>query len=174
MVAKRAPGGCVPHGEFPGSSTRFDTPPNPTDYNEGKAISDKREWILQESSESRKTDCEIFQRWVTKEVLPSIRRTGSYHQIRPQKNSFALENAREQLGPSNFIIHALIFFFLKLYVSGHLTSNSVEYTNEDIDIPPIAPFFFETGEIKNLTHVKSGVSTTLEILSIATHRFPNG
>jgi hypothetical protein len=48
-----------------------------------------------------------------------------------------------------------------------LTSNSIEYTNEDIDIPPIASFFFETKETESLTHVKGGVSS-LETMSVFT------
>lgn len=56
----------------------FTTPPNPDDYNEKKAIWVNESGFYAMVLGSRKPHCVAFQRWVTHEVLPSIRRTGQY------------------------------------------------------------------------------------------------
>ena len=56
----------------------FVTPPNPEDYNEKKAIWVNESGFYAMVLGSRKPHCVAFQRWVLHEVLPSIRRHGSY------------------------------------------------------------------------------------------------
>ena len=56
-----------------------DTPtPNPEDYHEGKAIYVNESGLYAMIMGSTKPGAKAFQRWVTSEVLPSIRRTGRY------------------------------------------------------------------------------------------------
>jgi prophage antirepressor-like protein len=62
----------------------FVTPPNPTDHNEKIAIWVNESGFYAMVLGSRKPDCVAFQRWVLREVLPSIRRTGSYGASPPQ------------------------------------------------------------------------------------------
>jgi prophage antirepressor-like protein len=57
----------------------FTTPPNPDDYNQGKAMWVDESGFYAILLGSRKPQCASFQRWVLQEVLPSIRRSGSYH-----------------------------------------------------------------------------------------------
>jgi hypothetical protein len=56
----------------------FITTPNPEDYHEGKAIWVNESGFYSMLLGSRNPQCVRFQRWVLDEVLPSIRRTGSY------------------------------------------------------------------------------------------------
>ena len=56
----------------------FATTPNPEDYHEKKAIWVNESGFYAMVLGSRKPHCVAFQRWVLHEVLPSIRRTGSY------------------------------------------------------------------------------------------------
>ena len=53
-------------------------PPNPEDYNEGKAIYVNESGLYAMALKSKKPEAKPFQHWVTREVLPSIRKTGSY------------------------------------------------------------------------------------------------
>jgi prophage antirepressor-like protein len=54
------------------------TPPDHTDYNEGKAMYLNESGLYTSIMGSLKPVAKPFQRWVTSEVLPSIRKTGSY------------------------------------------------------------------------------------------------
>lgn len=54
------------------------TTPNPEDYHEGKAIYVNESGLYVMALGSKKSEAKAFQRWVTREVLPSIRRTGHY------------------------------------------------------------------------------------------------
>ena len=54
------------------------TPPDHTDYNEGKALYLNESGLYTVIMGSSKPIAKPFQRWVTSEVLPSIRKTGSY------------------------------------------------------------------------------------------------
>jgi len=56
----------------------FATPPNPEDHNEKKAIWVNESGFYAMVLGSRKPHCVAFQRWVLHDVLPSIRRQGSY------------------------------------------------------------------------------------------------
>ena len=53
-------------------------PPNNEDYNEGKAIYVNESGLYSIILGSRKPLAKPFKRWVTQQVLPSIRRTGGY------------------------------------------------------------------------------------------------
>ncbi len=50
-----------------------DPPPNPNDYNEGKAIYVNEPGFYSIVLGSKKPECRAFKRWVTHEVLPQIR-----------------------------------------------------------------------------------------------------
>ena len=54
------------------------TPPNPEDHNEGKAAYVNESGLYTMILGSTKPGAKAFQRWVTSEVLPAIRRTGRY------------------------------------------------------------------------------------------------
>ncbi len=56
------------------------TLPNHEDYHEGKTIYINESGLYAVALKSSKPEAAAFQRWVTTEVLPSIRRTGAYAQ----------------------------------------------------------------------------------------------
>ena len=60
-------------------------PPNPEDYNEGKATYVNESGLYAMIMGSTKPGAKAFQRWVTSEVLPSIRRTGRYELLSPSE-----------------------------------------------------------------------------------------
>ena len=84
------------HGVPEGGCCGFATPPNPQEYNEGKAIWINESGFYQALLGSRKPECKVFQRWVTKCVLPSIRKTGTYS-VPQRRSTPAIESARDQL-----------------------------------------------------------------------------
>jgi prophage antirepressor-like protein len=63
---------------LPGGVMSGITPPNHTDYNEGKAIYVNESGLYAIMLGSAKPEMKVFKRWVTSQVLPEIRRTGSY------------------------------------------------------------------------------------------------
>jgi len=66
------------HGEPKRGVMSNITPPDHTDYNEGKAIYLNESGLYTSIMGSTKPVAKPFQRWVTSEVLPSIRKTGRY------------------------------------------------------------------------------------------------
>jgi prophage antirepressor-like protein len=59
----------------------FLNPPDPDDYHQGKALWVDESGFYAMLLGSRNPQCALFQRWVLQEVLPSIRRSGSYHAL---------------------------------------------------------------------------------------------
>jgi prophage antirepressor-like protein len=67
--------------------TRF-----PIERNEGAQVFITESGVYSLIMRSKKTEAKLFQRWVTNEVLPSIRRTGQYNQPRMDSGARGVED----------------------------------------------------------------------------------